>query len=253
MPAPVSPATDLNLLELFSSIQGEGPLCGYRQVFLRLPGCNLACAYCDTDFQAQPFCRVETAPASGFWNEWGNPVPLAAVLRQIDTWLEAFPGVHHSLSITGGEPLHQADLLRPWLILLRSKLPLHLETNGTLPGALASLHELFDYISADVKLTSVCGLPTPWEAHRSFLNIAGNRLLCVKAVVDETTPLAEIQQTAELLVQGGHDVDLILQPRTTASGIRVPAPHLFALQAAAARIHPRVRVMPQMHRFLSLA
>ncbi len=253
MPAPVTPATDLELLELFSSLQGEGPLCGHRQIFLRVPGCNLTCAYCDTDFQRQPNCRVETAPAAGIWSEWPNPVPLAAVLNQVDAWLEAFPGVHHSLSVTGGEPLHQAEILRSWLVALREKLPLHLETNGTLPEALNTLVDLFDYISADIKLTSVCGVPTPWEAHRRFLSIAGNRLLCVKTVVDETTPLAEIQQTAELLVQGKHDVDLILQPRTTATGIRIPAPHLFALQAAAARILPRVRVLPQMHRFLNLA
>lgn len=253
MPAPATPATDLNLLELFSSLQGEGPLCGLRQIFLRVPGCNLTCAYCDTDFKRQPFCRVETAPASGIWSEWGNPVPLTAILDQIDAWLEAFPGVHHSLSLTGGEPLHQADALTPWLAALRKKVPLHLETNGTLPDALSRVRDLFDHISADIKLTSVCGLPTPWEAHRRFLKVAGDRLLCVKAVVDETTSLAEIEQTAELLVEGRHSVDLVLQPRTTATGIRVPAPHLFALQAAAARIHPRVRVMPQVHRFLNLA
>lgn len=253
MPAPAIPSTDINLIELFSSIQGEGPLCGHRQVFFRLSGCNLRCRYCDTDFQPRPVCRVEITPASGNWREWPNPVGLSAVLAQIDAWLEAFPGVHHSLSLTGGEPLHQVEALTAWLGPLRDRLPLHLETNGTLPVALEAICDQLDLISADVKLASVCGVPTPWDAHRRFLATAADKLLCVKAVVDESTPLEEVQQIAELLLQGSHDVDLILQPRTTAAGILVPSPHLFALQAAASRIHSRVRVMPQVHRFLNMA
>ena len=37
--------------EIFSSIQGEGPIVGYKQLFIRFCGCNLHCDYCDTEFQ----------------------------------------------------------------------------------------------------------------------------------------------------------------------------------------------------------
>ena len=37
--------------EIFSSIQGEGPVVGYKQLFIRFCGCNLNCNYCDTEFQ----------------------------------------------------------------------------------------------------------------------------------------------------------------------------------------------------------
>ena len=33
--------------EVFSAIQGEAALVGERQVFVRLTGCNIRCAYCD--------------------------------------------------------------------------------------------------------------------------------------------------------------------------------------------------------------
>ena len=41
----------VKIKELFASIQGEGPFIGYKQVFIRLCGCNLKCKYCDTDFE----------------------------------------------------------------------------------------------------------------------------------------------------------------------------------------------------------
>ena len=36
--------------EIFISINGEGPLTGEAAIFLRLSGCNLRCAYCDTQY-----------------------------------------------------------------------------------------------------------------------------------------------------------------------------------------------------------
>ena len=40
----------LNVVEVFDSIQGEGDWMGTYCTFIRLPGCNYACPFCDTDF-----------------------------------------------------------------------------------------------------------------------------------------------------------------------------------------------------------
>ncbi|MFH1618558.1 MAG: 7-carboxy-7-deazaguanine synthase QueE [bacterium] len=37
----------MRIVEIFSSIQGEGLYAGQKQIFVRFAGCNLACDYCD--------------------------------------------------------------------------------------------------------------------------------------------------------------------------------------------------------------
>ena len=46
--------------EVFSAIQGEAALVGERQVFVRLTGCNIRCAYCD-----QPEALVNVPARAG--------------------------------------------------------------------------------------------------------------------------------------------------------------------------------------------
>ena len=44
----VSP--ELDVCEIYQSIQGETTWAGCRCVFVRLAGCNLRCSYCDTPY-----------------------------------------------------------------------------------------------------------------------------------------------------------------------------------------------------------
>lgn len=252
MPAPAIPKTDGQLLEIFSSIQGEGMLVGCRQIFVRMALCNLNCAYCDTPFASAEHCRVEDAPASGNFVNVPNPVSLDMLTSMLFRWHHELPGVHHSISLTGGEPLLQADVLQHWLPTLRTILPLHLETNGTLPAALEPLLAHLDYISMDVKLASVTGAPTPWQAHGDFLAAAKSVRCCVKVVVGEETPTGEVEEAARLVAGIAPEALLILQPQTRAGQVSVPAQELLALQGRAARIHANTRVIPQVHHFLKL-
>ncbi|GLI47315.1 7-carboxy-7-deazaguanine synthase QueE [Methanoculleus bourgensis] len=97
--------------EIFRSLQGEGKNQGRPCTFIRLAGCNLRCAWCDT-----PYAR-----------EGGEEMSVAQILDLI--WLQN--GKH--ICITGGEPLLWAEEV---LELLR-KFDIHgynveIETNGTL-------------------------------------------------------------------------------------------------------------------------
>lgn len=42
---------NLQVNEIFYSLQGEGGRAGQASIFIRLAKCNLACSFCDTDFE----------------------------------------------------------------------------------------------------------------------------------------------------------------------------------------------------------
>lgn len=78
--------------EVFYSLQGEGHRTGRPTVFIRLAKCNLACAFCDTEFEAY---TVDT---------------VAEVLAKVKEAIAQAPSnapVNVLVDITGGEPMLQ--------------------------------------------------------------------------------------------------------------------------------------------------
>ncbi|MCD6581184.1 MAG: 7-carboxy-7-deazaguanine synthase QueE [Desulfuromusa sp.] len=250
MPMPLIPKADL--IEIFSSIQGEGVLVGCRQIFLRFPDCNLNCHYCDTDFLKTATCLVENSPGSGELNSLKNPVDFTLVRKLINAWNAELPGAHHSISITGGEPLLHERLLLSWLPELRKILPVFLETNGTLPDQLASLIQHLDWVSMDIKLHSLTGERTEWETHRHFLKIANQTHCYVKLVVGEHTPDLELQLAADLVAGISKDIPMVIQPVTLDDKVAVSTTRLLQMQALVADINQNLRVIPQTHRFMGV-
>jgi organic radical activating enzyme len=252
MPVPATQEAKAPLVEIFSSIQGEGILVGCRQIFIRFAGCNLDCRYCDTDYVAGEYCRVENPPGSGNQICIDNPIGLAQVYELIEQWCEQSPTAHHSISLTGGEPLQQHQVLNEWLPELRKLLPIYLETNGTLPNELEQILEYLDWISMDIKLNSLSGAITPWDEHRRFLQLANQRNCYVKMVVAENSRDLEIQLGAELVAGVSSEIPLILQPVTLNDQVAISTRRLLEMQQFVSVIHANVRIIPQTHRFLGL-
>lgn len=239
---------NLPITEIFSSIQGEGPYVGVRQIFLRLPKCNLSCPYCDTDTKVPQQFRIETVPGSRHFNKMNNPVSIDKLLELLLLTYD-FP-LHHSLSVTGGEPLLWAKELQVLLPLLKEKcLNIYLETNGTLPDQLLRLLPWVDVISMDIKLPF--DGQAFWEVHESFLRYSLQKEVFVKIVVHEETTLKDLQNACDLIARVDSSILTILQPVTKTQGIITPKPYqLLEWQSLFLEKLINVRVIPQTHVFL---
>lgn len=102
----------MRICEVFYSLQGEGMQQGRPTVFIRLTGCNLACAWCDTPYAQD---------AAG-----GKDVAVDVLLDHL--WRKKC----RTICFTGGEPLLQMDeVVGACRRLSGMGYAVGIETNGT--------------------------------------------------------------------------------------------------------------------------
>jgi len=249
---------DILVTEVFSAIQGEALLVGERQVFVRLTGCNIRCTYCDQpealDRVPGP-CRIESTAGRRDWSVRDSPLPIEGVVDAVGALWDQVP--HHSVSLTGGEPLMQgARVERLVRRLSANGWPVMLETNGTLVAALRRVASHVAYVSMDLKLASVDGQQVAPETQDRFLAAAldSGAAVWAKVVlgpdVDPGELEAAVARVAAASAGRARPVEVFLQPLTPVPTAPVaPSPaQVLELHERALRIHPRVRVVPQTHK-----
>ncbi len=126
----------LRITEIFHSLQGETRTAGIPTVFVRLTGCPLRCAYCDTAYAF-----------SG-----GELMELEEILDKV-----ASRDCRH-VTVTGGEPLAQPRCLELLKSLCDRGYRVSLETGGAMPVE-----------EVDPRVCIVMDLKTPAsrESHRN--------------------------------------------------------------------------------------
>lgn len=119
------------MIEVFHSIQGEGPLSGVRTTFVRAARCNLRCRWCDTPYSFGP----------------GRERSIRSLLGEIARHRTRY------VCLTGGEPLLQRESLELVRELSARGLTTVVETGGSLDvGPYAGLPGV--RLSVDVKCPS---------------------------------------------------------------------------------------------------
>ncbi len=239
---------EAQLIEIFSSFQGEGPYVGQPMSFVRFQHCAFSCRYCDTPDSFKKFkdYRVEFPQGSGQFQNYPNP----ASIEEIAHWLQKFN--NEIISFTGGEPLHHSRFLVEALPKLKNRNPSNrflLETSGILYQELRPLIDEIDIVSMDIKLPSVTGMKAYWEEHRQFIKIANKKELYIKAVLGKETSQEEWQQAVQLVYDEAPEAPFILQPVTPRSQKDQTLSNVELKQyfSWAKDILPTVRVIPQMH------
>ena len=96
--------------EIFYSLQGEGYHTGMPAVFVRFSGCNLRCAFCDTQHQE------------------GRMMTTQAIVNEINKYPNA-----SLIVLTGGEPSLFIDEAFVAELRIKTCKYIAIETNGTLP------------------------------------------------------------------------------------------------------------------------
>jgi len=128
----------LKVHEIFYSIQGETRTTGFTSLFIRLAGCNLNCAWCDTP-------KVKET-----WKEMD--------IEDIIDFAKKNSPFHH-VTLTGGEPLLQEESLLLLQRLSEEGFITQVETNGSI---------VFSDIPANVRI--ITDIKTPSSGEQDSFN-----------------------------------------------------------------------------------
>jgi 7-carboxy-7-deazaguanine synthase len=116
----------MHLIELYKSVQGESSFAGLPCIFVRFAGCNLRCAWCDSEYTFTG----------------GKPFTADEIVQQIEALAPCT-----LIEFTGGEPMLQAKELIPLMErLLAQNYTLMIETSGERPLAEVpkAVHKIVD-------------------------------------------------------------------------------------------------------------
>ena len=98
----------LKIFEIFYSLQGESSRVGLPTIFIRLSGCPMRCHYCDTAYAFQGGSMMDIDD-------------IMEAIKKYDT---------HYVTVTGGEPLAQKEVLSLLKVLADRNYEVSLETGG---------------------------------------------------------------------------------------------------------------------------
>ncbi len=102
--------TQLKIFEIFYSLQGESSRVGLPTIFIRLSGCPMRCHYCDTAYAFQG----------------GSMMTVDEIIKTIKKYDTSY------VTVTGGEPLAQKEVLSLLKVLADQNYEVSLETGGGL-------------------------------------------------------------------------------------------------------------------------
>ncbi len=202
----------LQIQEIFPTLQGEGPYAGMPAVFVRLGGCNLACHFCDTEFESF------------------NEMALDEVIEEIHALSDS---VRNLTVITGGEPFRQ-NITPLCEQLVDTGYLVQIETNGTLYRELPEAVEI------------ICSPKAPNGRYHPLRPDILARAKALKFIVSaEEGPYHQIAEVG----QSEYGIPVYVQPMDEQDEEKNTANQAYALELAMKRGY---RLSLQWHKILNI-
>lgn len=123
---------EIALINIFESIQGEGPEQNLPTVFIRTHKCNLRCPWCDTKESWSDEFLLKIYPER---SDWESPLKWRTAQQIFDEVDSIEQGWYNkSICLTGGEPLMEENkdfMINELLpLFIKANYSIDIETNG---------------------------------------------------------------------------------------------------------------------------
>ena len=142
------------VVEIFTSISGEGISAGEVLTFIRVAGCNLRCSYCDTTYSydekeinnefitAQEIIkRLKKMGASKILCTGGEPLETKKQKRYLPIYL-ASKGFDVRIETNGSNPVYSKEEL--YIFTDKERIKLHYVLDVKCPGSGMEKHNIFE-------------------------------------------------------------------------------------------------------------
>jgi len=230
------PDIPMRIAEAYLSIQGEGLYIGAPSTFIRFYGCNQHCLWCDTqNIKADPRWNIET------------------ITKMLDKHVRR----GYDIVITGGEPLIQPEAVTYMINTILefkemygSETNITVETNGSISPFRTGLpYEILQNVfwSVSPKLNS-SGQVWQEVKYKDFLKMPSMQF---KFPIDPFSPEDKQDFETIMLFISPELTNVVVQPvaRVGITDEEYPAVVVELIEYIQ-KNHPRVRVIPQMHKFV---
>lgn len=233
---------NVRIFEVFTSVEGEGILCGTKTLFVRLAGCPFSCFYCDTK---------EALPVDS-----GVEYSLHDAQFLINKNLQEHT---YKVNFTGGDPLMQHESVA---LLARYVQTLgvytYLESSCFDSKRFSHVLPYFDYIKIEFKTPD-----SEFVKSHNYSTMYENVLQCLtKSVQSAKTTYIKVvvsrRTTLEYMQRLVRDICDVAVPKELSGFVIQPTygveePSLSNLLKMYDIIHTKytnVRIIPQLHKYL---
>lgn len=236
---------NVQISEIFTSIEGEGIFFGTKTMFIRFSGCHLKCYWCDTTY-ALPMNSGET-------------YSIDKAKKLIEKNIQ--PNIY-KVNFTGGEPLIQYKALKELakFVKERKNLTTYIESSCYDSNRFNEILQYIDICKIEFKTIDSNAvdaihydklLKNELECLR--LGLEKNKVTYIKIVISDSTKIIEFEDMIEKIFKNLNNIEkklagFIIQPTS-----KINEPTVEKCLEFYDKVYPfykEVRVIPQLHKVI---